>query len=757
VLPREAPKPAQGQDAPALPRLRLSPRRLGLLPSLALAVASGLVLSLSLPPAGIGWLAFLAPIPLLWLLREAGPGRGAAVGALFGASYFGAVLYWLLLFGELGWSALVLVSSAFVAAFGALAPLVSRRDRPVLSAIGLAALWTLIEWVRGAWPLGGFGWGQLGSTQTNEGALLRLAPITGVWGMSFVVLLVGALLLAALERARSLPGRALTFVAVAAALIVGPAAIPAGGATGPAVRVAEVQVDVRRAAAPDAAAEDRSVARMNAAANEHLAADPPDLAVWGEGALDPAAFADPATMASVRRSIAAVGAPTLAGAVTDSPDGVQRTESVLFDGGGRIVDRYAKVHLVPFGEYVPWRDELSWISALRQIPVDRVPGDRIAAVRVSGIPAFGTPICYENSFPAIERSFVRAGARFLVLTINNASYGRTAASRQHLIMSQLRAAETDRWVVHAAVSGVSAFVDPAGRVVAETGLFRDAILRHTIRASDRVTPYVRLGDWVPALSLVLVLGFAIVPRVRRRSMPPPGELPASPRVLVILPTYDERQTIGTVLGRLRALPQHIDVLVVDDGSPDGTAEVVEAAAAEDARIRLVRRPRKAGLASAYWIGFRRGLEEAYDLVVEMDSDLSHDPGELPRLLEAAGRHDLVIGSRYVPGGSVSNWSTARVTLSRAGNAYARLMLGFGLHDATSGFRVYRRRLLEHLVADPIRSDGYGFQIELAFRAWRDGFAVGEAPITFREREHGTSKISRRIVVEALWLVSVWGL
>jgi glycosyltransferase involved in cell wall biosynthesis len=174
-------------------------------------------------------------------------------------------------------------------------------------------------------------------------------------------------------------------------------------------------------------------------------------------------------------------------------------------------------------------------------------------------------------------------------------------------------------------------------------------------------------------------------------------------------------------------------------------------------VHLVRRPGKAGLASAYWLGFRRGLEEGYDLVVEMDSDLSHDPNELPRLLEAASTSDLVIGSRYIPGGSVTNWSRSRRALSKAGNRYSRVLLGFGLHDATSGFRVYRRRLLEHLVGEPIRSDGYGFQIELAFRAWRDGFVVAEAPITFREREHGTSKISRRIVVEALALVTLWGL
>jgi apolipoprotein N-acyltransferase len=724
---------------------------------LAVAAVSGLALSLSLPPAGLGWVAFLAPIPFLWTLRGAGTPRRAALGAAFGFAYFGALLYWMLLFGLMAWAALSLLSAAFVLLFAVVAPVVTRPGRPVFSAIGLAALWTVVEWIRGAWPLGGFGWGQLGSTQTDEGFLLRLAPLTGGWGMSFAVLAVAALLLGAVDHLRTRPRVAAALAASALAILLVPGLVPVVRANGRPVSVAELQVDVRRANSPDAAAVDRSVALMNAAEHRRLAVDPPDLAVWGEGALDPQAFSDAATMTQVRSAIDTVGAPTLAGAVADSPGGIERTESVVFDGSGRIVDRYAKVHLVPFGEYVPWRSELSWISALQQIPVDRVPGHTIRAVSVDGLPPFGTPICYENSFPGIERSFVRAGARFLVLTINNASYGETAASRQHLIMSQLRAAETGRWVVHAAVSGVSAFVDPGGRVVAETGLFRNEILRHTIRASDRITPYVRLGDWVPALSFVLVLAFALAPQVRRRRLPPPKPLEGSPRTLVILPTYDEGQTIGTVLERLLALREGVHVLVVDDGSPDGTADVVKTVAAGEPRVRLIERPGKAGLASAYWLGFRHGLEEGYDLVVEMDSDLSHDPGELPRLLAAASANDLVIGSRYVLGGSVSNWSRGRLALSKAGNRYSRLVLGFDLHDATSGFRVYRRRLLQHLVGDSIRSDGYGFQIELAFRAWRDGFAVAEAPITFREREHGSSKISRGIVVEALVQVAMWGI
>jgi len=196
--------------------------------------------------------------------------------------------------------------------------------------------------------------------------------------------------------------------------------------------------------------------------------------------------------------------------------------------------------------------------------------------------------------------------------------------------------------------------------------------------------------------------------------------------------------------------------VVDDGSPDGTGALVRARIETDARVSLIERPRKSGLASAYAEGFRRAIADGYDLAVEMDSDLSHRPEELPRLLEAAKRHHVVIGSRYIPGGSVTNWSRARVALSKAGNLYARFWLGFRVHDATSGFRVYRTDALREITAMPIDSDGYGFQIELVYRAWNLGLSVGEAPISFREREHGQSKISRRIVVEALWMVTVWG-
>jgi hypothetical protein len=323
-------------------------------------------------------------------------------------------------------------------------------------------------------------------------------------------------------------------------------------------------------------------------------------------------------------------------------------------------------------------------------------------------------------------------------------------------MSQMRAVETGRWVVDAGVSGISAFIDPNGTVVSRTGLFEPTILRGQVRASSSWTPYVRFGDWFPVASLLFIGMTIFAPRRRSMVRPAPSPLPSPLRALAILPTYEERDTVERAIEGLLATPG-VAVLVVDDSSPDGTGEAVGAIAASQPRVRLLERPAKSGLASAYLEGFRVALAEGYDLAIEMDSDLSHDPSELPTLLRAAQTHDLVVGSRYIPGGSVTNWSRTRVLLSRGGNAYARFMLGLPIKDATSGYRVYRRGLLEDLLRRPLAANGYGFQIELVLRAHRLGYDVGEAPITFREREFGTSKISRTIVAEALWMVTGWGL
>jgi apolipoprotein N-acyltransferase len=735
-----------------VPRLRLRARpRFPL--ALLISLLAGLCLSLAFPPAGIWPIAFVALVPLLWLIADTGPSRGFWFGLVFGLGFYGATLYWILRFGLMGWTALTLVSALTVGLFGLLVPAIRRPGHPLVTALGVAALWTLIDWLRSMWPVGGFTWGALGVSQVGNTVTVRWATVAGVWGVTFVVAFVNAVLAGALH-----DGARRAAIMVAALLVLAPIVIPFGTPDGADLDVVAVQVDVRQARSHSAAAEDVGVAGLNVQQDLQLVGEPrPDLVVWGEGALDPAAAADPTVMAAVRGTIATVGAPTLIGAVLNDPDGTQHTSELLFDGTGRQVDRYDKVHLVPFGEYVPFRSRLSWIDAIDQVPVDRVPGAKVHTVATTGSPSIGTPICYENSFPSIPRQMVAEGAGFLVVSVNNASYGFTAASEQHLQMSRMRAIETGRWVVNAAVSGISAFIDPAGHVVASEGLFEPALLRGTITSSSEQTWYVRLGDRFPWICGALVLVLIAVPRRRPTRRPSPEPLPPTARTLVILPTYDERPTIERVVRGVRDGGADVDVVVVDDASPDGTGDVVRTLTAADRKVRLVERPAKSGLASAYLEGFTIGLAGEYDLIVEMDSDLSHDPVELPRLLEAAAEGaDLVVGSRYVPGGSVTNWSRVRVALSRFGNLYARWMLSLPLRDGTSGFRVYRRGLLQELVARPFASDGYGFQIELVMRANDLGTTLREVPITFREREHGHSKISRRIVAEALWLVTRWG-
>ena len=229
------------------------------------------------------------------------------------------------------------------------------------------------------------------------------------------------------------------------------------------------------------------------------------------------------------------------------------------------------------------------------------------------------------------------------------------------------------------------------------------------------------------------------------------------RPLVVLPTYNEAENIEAVLRRLRAAVPDAHVLVVDDGSPDGTAELATKLADDLGGIDVIERPGKAGLGSAYRTGFEWGFERGYDVLVEMDADLSHHPEALPGMLQVvdAGA-DLVIGSRYVPGGSTPQWPRIRRFLSVWANRYAAAVLGLAVNDATAGFRAYRADVLRRVDLQHSRADGYGFQVELVYRVVRLGGRIVEVPITFTDRVEGSSKMSLRIVVEALGLVTLWG-
>jgi glycosyltransferase involved in cell wall biosynthesis len=231
----------------------------------------------------------------------------------------------------------------------------------------------------------------------------------------------------------------------------------------------------------------------------------------------------------------------------------------------------------------------------------------------------------------------------------------------------------------------------------------------------------------------------------------------SERVLVIVPTYNEVENLEAILGRLRGSVPTAHDLVVDDGSPDGTGELADKLAALDPSVHVLRRTAKTGLGTAYIAGFRWARERGYDVVVEMDADGSHAPEQLPGLLAALASADLVLGSRYVPGGAVTDWPLHRLLLSRAGNRYTRWALRLPLSDATGGYRVARGELIDRLPFDDVASQGYCFQVDWAWRAVRAGARVAEVPITFTERAFGRSKMSGSIVREALIRVTVWGL
>jgi apolipoprotein N-acyltransferase len=482
------------------------------------AVLSGVLVGVAFPPIDAGALVLVALVPVLWVWRVASPGRAALAGFVFGLTSLGIVLEWSRYFGAAAIVPLVVGEAAFLAGAGALVALYASRGlrAPWL----VAAVWVVVEALRATFPFGGLPWGQLGVGLHDLPWARALASAGGVPLVSFVVVACNALLvdLAVALRERRMRAGLLAAAGVAALVAVTLVVdvtrftpTPTGR-----VRYALLQGNDQNRRLTDDEIRSDFLLRRHLALAERLRGRY-DLVVFPESSLE----RDPTTNRDVRNALIGVARTTdavvLANARVPTRSGGRENANLAYTPGGRLQGKYAKQHLVPFGEYIPWRDQLSFINELEQIPYDYEPGDRRVMFRAGGRP-FGSVICFESAFAPLVRDFVRDGAELLVVSTNNRSYRRSGLAAQHLALSQMRAAETGRPVLHASISGISGVIDSGGDVHDTSELFVNKVTTGTAETTTGETLYVRFGDWV-----VLACGLALivlgVMAVRRRSRP----------------------------------------------------------------------------------------------------------------------------------------------------------------------------------------------------------------------------------------------
>ena len=488
---------------------------------LAWAAFGGILLFAGHPPWDQAWAGYVAVAPLSALARDIGRGdrpwrSGLGWGVVAGLVFFAPLLVWINRFGFAPWLVLALIEAAFVGAFVAVVAAWGERAwRPLVVVVA----WVGFEWARSLVPLNGFPWGVLGLTQHGGGPALGVARLLGVLGVSAVLAAVAACVEELAVRLRTVgPWRALTgpgagLAAVGVVMMLVP---PPPAPSGKTVDIAAIQGnDVDLPAFVDRNDSNRisDIADRMVDVTSRLADSgegAPDVVVWPENSLD----SDPRFVPAIKSKVVAAqrsigGATLLAGTLLNGDvDRTFRNTVVRFGPGGEIVDIYDKRILVPFGEYVPARALLGGLPPLAAVPTDGVPGEGPGVFDIDGV-SIGPVTCYESLFPRLVRDQVRAGAQVLVVSTNNASYGRSPASRQHLAFSQVRAVETGRWVLHAGISGISAVVSPEGELSQQTELFEQAIVRADLPLVDGTTPYMRFGDWVGPLSgLLTFLGVA---------------------------------------------------------------------------------------------------------------------------------------------------------------------------------------------------------------------------------------------------------
>jgi apolipoprotein N-acyltransferase len=520
---------------------------------LGAALASGALLAAAFPPLDWGVVALVALVPLLLAVETIRPRTAALLGYAAGLTFFGLHLLWIAQFlswtgavAWLAWGALSAIQAIFVAAFVALVP--ATRPLGAWRLLVLPACWAVLELVRAHHPLGGFPWGLLATSQHDAGPLLPLARVVGGFGLAAAIVAVNlavALWLRALwsgaregSRARrivALAGLPLLVAGLLGARLVVPAAPPP---TGPALEVTVVQAGLRGGHGLAQGQTTEEVFANHVRRTETLAltpGDPPDLVAWGEGAADADPLVNPDRQAAIGRAAAAAQAPILLGATTRIDDSHRATEGLLFTPQGQLADRYRKRRLVPFGEFVPFGSVLGrLIPATREgVPYDKVPGERLEPLLLDGRPV-GPLICWESAYPGDARQLTRDGAQVLMILTNNASFGTGAGPRQHLAAGQLRAVETGRTIVQAAVTGPSALIGPAGRTRFETGLYQDTVVRMPALPRAGLTPYVRYGRGIEAGLLGVAVGGLLLAGLLWRRRRTATERQISERVLAPL-------------------------------------------------------------------------------------------------------------------------------------------------------------------------------------------------------------------------------
>ena len=501
---------------------------------LGASVVSGVLLALAFPAFDLGPLALVALVPLIWAWRETTPRRAALYGFVFGVVFAGILLYWLWYFGIIAIVPLVAGWAGFTALTGYL---VGCLDRARLwSPWLIAAAWVAPEALRARWPFGGLPWGDLGVALHDVAPARALASWGGVALVSFLTVVVNAYLV---DLAIAIHANARRSVAVAA---VGLAVVAAVVAVADVARYQTRRSGTLRVATLQGNDQDRYLTseekRSGYLTEQHFAlADrlrgQYDLIVFPESSLDEFS---PESNPSLRNRLVALGkahgSDVLANAAVPAPDGREYNQNLLYAPEGRLAGTYSKEHLVPFGEYVPFRSLVDWTGIVDRIPYDYTPGSKRTIFRVKGH-RMATVICFESAFGPLVRDFVARGAEVVVVSTNNRSYRRSGNSAQHIAQTQMRAAETGRPFVQASISGISAVVDGDGNVRNTTKLFRKTVVSDTVTTTSGETPYVRFGEWAVLASALLLLGAAVASRLRR----PPATFPKLPAA--------EREPVGS--------------------------------------------------------------------------------------------------------------------------------------------------------------------------------------------------------------------